>query len=128
MEEARAFYATAHSKATRLPRPRIRDIKGLNERTEQHPQQHPAAAASSPTESDLWEAAFSSDDPTVVLTDEELNAARHAHEKARKSSSSAQSSGCNRPLTGAATATQPTLSPMPLIKVQSPALTSASRR
>ena len=38
------------------------------------PQQHPAAAASSPTESDLWEAAFSSDDPTVVLTDEELNA------------------------------------------------------
>ena len=76
------------------------------------PQQHPAAAASSPTESDLWEAAFSSDDPTVVLTDEELNAARHAHEKARKSSSSAQSSqDATRPLTGAATATQPTLSP-----------------
>ena len=45
------------------------------------PQQRPAAAASSPTESDLWEAAFSSDDPTVVLTDEELNAARRAHEK-----------------------------------------------
>ena len=46
------------------------------------PQQRPATAASSPTESDLWEAAFSSDDPTVVLTDEELNAARRAHEKA----------------------------------------------
>lgn len=48
------------------------------------PQQRPTAAASTPTESDLWEAAFSSDDPTVVLTDEELNAARRAHEKARE--------------------------------------------
>ena len=57
-----------------------------------NPQQHPADAASTPTESDLWEAAFSSDDPTVVLTDEDLNAARRAHEKARESSSSAQSS------------------------------------
>ena len=80
------------------------------------PQQRPAAAASSPTESDLWEAAFSSDDPTVVLTDEELNAARRAHEKARESSSSAQSSAqssqdATRPLTQAATATQPILSP-----------------
>lgn len=80
------------------------------------PQQRPAAAASSPTESDLWEAAFSSDDPTVVLTDEELNAARRAHEKARESSSSAQSSAqssqdATRPLTEAATATQPILSP-----------------
>lgn len=56
------------------------------------PQQRPAAAASTPTESDLWEAAFSSDDPTVVLTDEELNAARRAHEKAREAASSAQSS------------------------------------
>lgn len=86
------------------------------------PQQHPAAAASTPTESDLWEAAFSSDDPTVVLTDEELNAARRAHEKARESSSSAQpyssahssaqsSQDATRPLTEAATATQPILSP-----------------
>ncbi|WP_311446342.1 hypothetical protein [uncultured Rothia sp.] len=80
------------------------------------PQQRPAAAASTPTESDLWEAAFSSDDPTVVLTDEELNAARRAHEKARESSSSAQSStqssqDATRPLTEAATATQPFLSP-----------------
>lgn len=72
------------------------------------PQQRPAAAASTPTESDLWEAAFSSDDPTVVLTDEELNAARRAHEKARESASSAQSSqDATRPLTEAATATQP---------------------
>ena len=68
------------------------------------PQQRPAAAASSPTESDLWEAAFSSDDPTVVLTDEELNAARRAHEKAREAASSAQSSAqssqdATRPLT-----------------------------
>lgn len=76
------------------------------------PQQRPAAAASTPTESDLWEAAFSSDDPTVVLTDEELNAARRAHEKARESSSSAQSSqDATRPLNEAATATQPLLSP-----------------
>lgn len=80
------------------------------------PQQRPAAAASTPTESDLWEAAFSSDDPTVVLTDEELNAARRAHEKARESSSSAQSSAqssqdATRPLNEAATATQPILSP-----------------
>lgn len=80
------------------------------------PQQRPATAASTPTESDLWEAAFSSDDPTVVLTDEELNAARRAHEKARESSSSAQSSAqssqdATRPLTEAATATQPLLSP-----------------
>lgn len=80
------------------------------------PQQRPAAAASSPTESDLWEAAFSSDDPTVVLTDEELNAARRAHEKAREAASSAQSSAqssqdATRPLTEAATATQPLLSP-----------------
>ena len=80
------------------------------------PQQRPAAAASSPTESDLWEAAFSSDDPTVVLTDEELNAARRAHEKAREAASSAQSSAqssqdATRPLTEAATATQPILSP-----------------
>ena len=79
------------------------------------PQQRPAAAASTPTESDLWEAAFSSDDPTVVLTDEELNAARRAHEKARESSASAQSSAqssqdATRPLTEAATATQPVLS------------------
>ena len=75
------------------------------------PQQRSAAAASTPTESDLWEAAFSSDDPTVVLTDEELNAARRAHEKARESSSSAQSSqDATRPLTEAATATQPVLS------------------
>ncbi len=81
-----------------------------------NPQQHPAAAASTPTESDLWEAAFSSDDPTVVLTDEELNAARRAHEKAREAASSAQSSAqssqdATRPLTEAATATQPLLSP-----------------
>lgn len=84
------------------------------------PQQRPAAAASTPTESDLWEAAFSSDDPTVVLTDEELNAARRAHEKARESASSAQSPAqssaqssqdATRPLTEAATATQPLLSP-----------------
>ena len=80
------------------------------------PQQRPATAASTPTESDLWEAAFSSDDPTVVLTDEELNAARRAHEKARESSSSAQSSAqssqdATRPLTETATATQPILSP-----------------
>lgn len=80
------------------------------------PQQRPAAAASSPTESDLWEAAFSSDDPTVVLTDEDLNAARRAHEKAREAASSAQSSAqssqdATRPLTEAATATQPILSP-----------------
>ena len=76
-----------------------------------NPQQHPADAASTPTESDLWEAAFSSDDPTVVLTDEDLNAARRAHEKARESSSSAQSSqDATRPLTEAATATQPLLS------------------
>lgn len=79
------------------------------------PQQHPAAAASTPTESDLWEAAFSSDDPTVVLTDEELNAARRAHEKAREAASSAQSSAqssqdATRPLTEAATATQPIVS------------------
>lgn len=81
------------------------------------PQQRPAAAASSPTESDLWEAAFSSDDPTVVLTDEELNAARRAHEKARESSASAQSSAqssqdATQPLsvTDAATATQPVVS------------------
>lgn len=79
------------------------------------PQQRPAAAASTPTESDLWEAAFSSDDPTVVLTDEELNAARRAHEKARESVSSAQSSAqssqdATRPLTEAAPATQPLLS------------------
>lgn len=75
------------------------------------PQQRPATAASSPTESDLWEAAFSSDDPTVVLTDEELNAARRAHEKAHESASSAQSSqDATRPLTEAATATQPVLS------------------
>lgn len=76
------------------------------------PQQRPAAAASSPTESDLWEAAFSSDDPTVVLTDEDLTAARHAHEKAHEAASSAQSSAqssqdATRPLTEAATATQP---------------------
>lgn len=80
------------------------------------PQQRPATAASTPTESDLWEAAFSSDDPTVVLTDEELNAARRAHEKARESSSSAHSSAqssqdATHPLTEAATATQPILSP-----------------
>lgn len=80
------------------------------------PQQRPAAAASTPTESDLWEAAFSSDDPTVVLTDEDLNAARRAHEKAREAASSAQSSAqssqdTTRPLTEAATATQPVLSP-----------------
>ena len=86
------------------------------------PQQRPTAAANSsapastPTESDLWEAAFSSDDPTVVLTDEELNAARRAHEKARESSSPAQSSAqasqdATRPLTEVATATQPILSP-----------------
>lgn len=80
------------------------------------PQQRPAAAASSPTESDLWEAAFSSDDPTVVLTDEDLNAARRAHEKAREAASSAQSSAqssqdATRPLTEVATATQPVLSP-----------------
>ncbi|WP_314935151.1 hypothetical protein [Rothia mucilaginosa] len=80
------------------------------------PQQRPATAASTPTESDLWEAAFSSDDPTVVLTDEELNAARRAHEKARESSSSAHSSAqssqdATRPLNEAATATQPLLSP-----------------
>lgn len=84
------------------------------------PQQRPAAAASSsaPTESDLWEAAFSSDDPTVVLTDEDLNAARRAHEKAREAASSAQSSAqssqdATLPLsvTEAATATQPVLSP-----------------
>ena len=92
------------------------------------PQPRPAVAANSsapastPTESDLWEAAFSSDDPTVVLTDEELNAARRAHEKARESSSSAQSPSsahssaqssqdATRPLTEAATATQPILSP-----------------
>lgn len=82
------------------------------------PQQRPAAAASTPTESDLWEAAFSSDDPTVVLTDEDLNAARRAHEKARESSSSAQSSAqssqdATLPLSvpEAATATQPILSP-----------------
>lgn len=83
------------------------------------PQQRPAAAAntsapaSSPTESDLWEAAFSSDDPTVVLTDEELNAARRAHEQARESASSAQSSqDATLPLSVAetATATQPVLS------------------
>ena len=78
------------------------------------PQQRPTAA-STPTESDLWEAAFSSDDPTVVLTDEELNAARRAHEKARESVSSAQSSAqssqdATRPLTEAAPATQPLLS------------------
>lgn len=76
------------------------------------PQQRPAAAASTLTESDLWEAAFSSDDPTVVLTDEDLNAARRAHEKAREAASSAQSSAqssqdATRPLTEAATATQP---------------------
>ena len=90
------------------------------------PQPRPAVAANSsapastPTESDLWEAAFSSDDPTVVLTDEELNAARRAHEKARESSSPAQSSAqasaqssqdATRPLTEATTATQPILSP-----------------
>lgn len=80
-----------------------------------NPQQHPAAAASTPTESDLWEAAFSSDDPTVVLTDEELNAARRAHEKARETASSAQSAAqssqdATRPLTEAATATQPIVS------------------
>ena len=80
-----------------------------------NPQQRPAAAASTPTESDLWEAAFSSDDPTVVLTDEDLNAARRAHEKAREAASSAQSSAqssqdATRPLTEAATATQPLLS------------------
>ncbi|MEZ7664408.1 hypothetical protein O3649_08100 [Rothia sp. 27098_8_29] len=81
------------------------------------PQQRPAAAASSPTESDLWEAAFSSDDPTVVLTDEGLNAARRAHEKAREAASSAQSSAqssqdATLPLSvaEAATATQPLLS------------------
>lgn len=79
------------------------------------PQQRPAAAASTPTESDLWEAAFSSDDPTVVLTDEDLNAARRAHEKAREAASSAQSSAqssqdATRPLAEAATATQPLLS------------------
>lgn len=79
------------------------------------PQQRPAAAASTPTESDLWEAAFSSDDPTVVLTDEDLNAARRAHEKAHEAASSAQSSAqssqdATRPLTEAATATQPLLS------------------
>ena len=52
------------------------------------PQQRPAAAASTPTESDLWEAAFSSDDPTVVLTDEDLNAAptkRRARRPLRRS-------------------------------------------
>ena len=81
-----------------------------------NPQQRPAAAASTPTESDLWEAAFSSDDPTVVLTDEDLNAARRAHEKAREAASSAQSSAqssqdATRPLAEAATATQPVLSP-----------------
>ncbi|MBF1681281.1 MAG: hypothetical protein HXO69_08410 [Rothia sp.] len=82
------------------------------------PQQRPAAAASSsaPTESDLWEAAFSSDDPTVVLTDEDLNAARRAHEKAREAASSAQSAAqssqdATRPLSEAATATQPVVSP-----------------
>lgn len=76
------------------------------------PQQRPAAAASTPTESDLWEAAFSSDDPTVVLTDEDLNAARRAHEKAREAASSAQSSqDATRPLTEVATATQPVVSP-----------------
>lgn len=78
------------------------------------PQQRSAAAASTPTESDLWEAAFSSDDPTVVLTDEELNAARRAHEKAHESASSAQSSqDATLPLSvaEAATATQPILSP-----------------
>ena len=90
------------------------------------PQPRPAVAANSsapastPTESDLWEAAFSSDDPTVVLTDEELNAARRAHEKARESSSPAQSSAqasaqssqdATHPLTEATTATQPILSP-----------------
>lgn len=81
------------------------------------PQQRPAAAASTPTESDLWEAAFSSDDPTVVLTDEDLNATRRAHEKARESSASAQSSAqssqdATQPLsvTDAATATQPVVS------------------
>lgn len=79
------------------------------------PQQRPAATASTPTESDLWEAAFSSDDPTVVLTDEDLNAARRAHEQARESASSAQSSAqssqdATLPLTEAATATQPLLS------------------
>lgn len=81
------------------------------------PQQRPAAAASSPTESDLWEAAFSSDDPTVVLADEDLNAARRAHEKAREAASSAQSSAqssqdATLPLSvaEAATATQPLLS------------------
>lgn len=81
------------------------------------PQQRPAATASTPTESDLWEAAFSSDDPTVVLTDEDLNAARRAHEKARESSASAQSSAqssqdATQPLsvTDAATATQPVVS------------------
>lgn len=81
-----------------------------------NPQQHPADAASTPTESDLWEAAFSSDDPTVVLTDEDLNAARRAHEKAHEAAFSEQSSAqssqdATRPLTEAATATQPILSP-----------------
>ena len=76
------------------------------------PQQRPAAAASSPTESDLWEATFSSDDPTVVLTDEDLNVAHRAHEKAHEAASSAPSSSqssqdVTRPLTEAATATQP---------------------
>ena len=81
-----------------------------------NPQQHPADAASTPTESDLWEAEFSSDDPTVVLTDEDLNAARRAHEKAHEAAFSEQSSAqssqdATRPLTEAATATQPILSP-----------------
>lgn len=47
------------------------------------PQQRPAAAASTPTESDLWEAAFSSDDPTVVLTAEDLQQAASRRAESR---------------------------------------------
>lgn len=91
------------------------------------PQQRPTAA-STPTESDLWEAAFSSDDPTVVLTDEELNAARRAHEKARESVSSAQSSAQS---SQDATRPSPRRLPQPSrsspqtapLKVQTPVLT-----
>lgn len=80
------------------------------------PQQRSATAApsstpaSTPTESDLWDAAFASDDPTVVLTDEDLNAARRAHENTRAAASSTQSSqDATQPLSvaEAATATQP---------------------
>ena len=62
----------------------------MNTQHNQQPESRPAASQqakgndnSAPSEQDLWDAAFSSDDPTVVLTAEDLQQAASRRAESR---------------------------------------------